>query len=861
MIKKAICLVFILVSPFSVCRPCLGGDSDELQKKDWANGGYFKLGVVNGRQILVDPHGDPFYSIGMVYAYDPERGPLAGKLSAEKVIEELASMKRHGFNTLNLYGERFLDEILSWCDKNKMAVYFRTNYTPDLKDFPKKLSEFPDFMDPVFRRNSQRYYDKFLNAIKKYHSVLAVDMDQRWLFDLDYGGGKRYGTPKLGPAGVRRLPAWLRKKYNGDIDILNGLWRKKYREFEDVLQDGQIVANGAVQDLKRHPWRVDIVEYTQWTINDFLREQTAYMRSIDPNHLITYTTDWPEIIPFPISTKENSGIDFISPVHYNALQDFHRDWISNGELIYQTKWHNDLSHLPVYISETGFRTSPLEQNPPNMTYAMAEKGNEYHQAQMYLEQTTLMDVYPWFLGWAWFKWYDKYSEGDFGYLRDDGSLKPVSRLGQYLNNKIAVNMKAEKRPQVWIYYPDYALASPYPSFDQCRSLVMILEHEFLAEHEKMINEALKFVITPDKSVAGTELLNKLTNAFDEKWLPFAFTSTIPEDDKPVILAGRALEQLSLADRKALAGKRTITFGRVGISDERYNDTEHWYAEIVGIKPQDYAKEIIHIELNRLFNNDGISWNGNKKDGDFDGLGNTFSAEKLPSGNEIFSADEGIGFIFPDKEDGASNNIKCSGQIVDVKEDNYNEIFFLVAAHGGDACGEVVLNYSDGSNQARHLGPTVSDWRYKPSFAKIAAQSYLNSKTHDANQNAYISQISAPCSVEKRLASIQLPANGNIHVFAISLIKGGVVDNAQVTVTSKKGNKQAGLTSWMLSLKRKKQASYKILATFKNGSPAIVQSKDGQHTSFLYDPFTSQGSDNDISLDASGGSQILKEALF
>lgn len=853
--------LFSIVILLSISWICLAWGSEKELPDNWTNAGYFKLEKIDGRQIFIDPDGKPFYSIGMVYAYGPDRGPISGIPTAERVIKELTLMKEHGFNTLNLYGELFLDEMLSWCDENKMAVYFRTTYTPYLSDFPQKLSEFPDFMSPEFREPAKHRYDKFLNTIKKYHSVLAIDMDQRWLFGIDYGGNSRYGTPMLGPEGVKHLPVWLKEKYGGDIDKLNKLWRKKYISFDDVLEDTEIIINGAVKDLKRYPWRVDIVEYTQWTINDFLKELTSYMKSVDPNHLITYTTDWQEIIPFPISTKENSGLDFISPVHYNAMQDFRRDWISNGELLYFTKWTDDLYKLPVYISETGSRTSSLEQKPSNMTYAMSEKDNEVHQAQMYLEQTTLMDTYPWFVGWAWFEWNDKYVEGDFGYVRDDRSLRPISKLGRYINDKIAINMKAEKKPQVWIYYPEYALASPFPSFPQYKSLVLMLENDFLTEHEKMINEALKFVIIPDKSISRARILNDLPKVFDEKWIPFAFTFTIPEDDNPIILAGRALEQLSVDDRKALAGKRTITIGPIGISDERYNDVGNWYAEVAGIVPQDYAREIVQVQLDKLFNNDGISWDKNRKDGDFDGQGNSFAAEELPSGNEVFSAQEGIGFIFPDNKDGALNNIKCDGQVIKVTDDSYIKVYFLAASHSGDICGKAVLNYADGASETKYLSKTVTDWRHQPTFTKTGAASRLRNATKDTDEDVYISQVPISCSAGKKLVSIKLPVEGSIHIFAVSLTKGGVVEDSQITVSTIKGNKQSGVTTWMLSLNAKEGAPYKVLATFENGKPAIVGSQDGRHIVFLYDSLTWYGSDKEISRDVTGGARILKEVLF
>ena len=314
--------------------------------------------------------------------------------------------------------------------------------------------------------------------------MLAVDMDQRWLFGVDWKSDIRLGDPRLGPFGINNLPSWLENKYTR-IENLNAAWNKKFKSFEDVINDDQIISGVNVASLQDHPWRVDLVEYTLWTINDFLKDLTAYMRKVDPNHLITITTELPETIPFPISTPENSGIDFLSPVHYNYLTDFGRDWIGANRLIFRTKFNSDLSgENPVFINETGFRTAPLNQTPPNMAYAMGKDGNEEFIGKMYLDQVTLTNSLPWLSGWAFFKWYDKDMEGDFGYLRNDGSLKPVSAIGKIVNPLLPVNWKAEKDPEFVIYYPEYFLASRKAGSNQFKALISILQEPYLSKYKK-----------------------------------------------------------------------------------------------------------------------------------------------------------------------------------------------------------------------------------------------------------------------------------------------------------------------------------------------------------------------------------------
>ncbi len=797
------------------------------QEKGWPQNSYFKIGQKNGRAIFIDPKGRPFYSRAMVYAYGPEDGQMKGKVTAEYAIQELEAMKKHGFNTLDLYGDAYLQDIMKWCDENEFGLYFRTSYTN---------KEFPDFMDPEFRDQAKHFYDTFLADIKGHPCVLAVDMDQRWLFDLDWSGRKRYGVPKLGPESVKCLPAWLEKKY-GNVSVLNQLWRKAYVSFADVLNDKEIVSGGKIADLDRKPWRVDIIEYTSWVVNDFLKDLTSYMRIIDPDHMITYTTELPEVAPFPVSTKENSGMDFISPVHYNLDLDYDRDWIANAKIIFQTKFHSDMGKLPVFINESGFRTDWLQATPENMGYASARLGDEQQVAELYIRQAALTASYPWMAGWGWFKWYDKLFEGDFGYIRDDRSLKPISDVGQYATGAIAVNMNGEKDPKAWIYYPEYALASPLTSFAQGKTLMLLLENDFLNEYEKTVKEIMPELAKPSGKISKSKLVNGLPDLFNRKWYPFAFTPSIPDDRNVILLAGGSLEQLSMVDRIALAGKRTITFGPVGLTDERYNKTDPWYLEIVGITKEVFTEKPVCVKIDSAYNDDA-------KDMPFD-------TQELPEGNKVFKCKAGdTEFLFPHKDGKTVKNIRCKGQSLRIPEGVYTNANFLIASSGGDIAAKVAFVYSDGSSDEQYFAPSIADWRSEPHFAHAAV------RTVSGN---YMSHIAVPVSPSKRLTSIKLPDSPLVHIFAVTLTEGGTATDVPVEV--KKGNiTSSGICYWALSVPKDPGAQYKVLATFNNGNPAIVQSRDGKHIAYLYDPLTWSSKSNEISADVRNQAAILKSLL-
>jgi hypothetical protein len=144
-------------------------------------------------------------------------------------------------------------------------------------------------------------------------------------------------------------------------------------------------------------------------------------------------------------------------------------------------------------------------------------------------------------------------------------------------------------PTLWVYYPEYALTTPQPAYAHFKTLVDILEAPFFQAYETRVAETLTVLpatltetLTPAActAITSTRLFTELPEVFSTTWRSFAFTSTLPLDDQLVILAGRPLEALASADRVPLAQRRTLSFGPVGIYDERLQSISPWFAEVV-----------------------------------------------------------------------------------------------------------------------------------------------------------------------------------------------------------------------------------------------------------------------------------------
>jgi len=115
---------------------------------------------------------------------------------------------------------------------------------------------------------------------------------------------------------------------------------------------------------------------------------------------------------------------------------------------------------------------------------------------------------------------------------------------------------------------------------------------------------------------------------------------------------------------------------------------------------------IPLDLQPLFDNDGISWDADLGNGDFDGEGGTYPAEDLPPSNTLVEF-QGIPFFFPDKEDGARNNVALEGQRLAVPVGGYRALHLLGAADSGSFAEWLEVEELAGGRERYCLG--LSSW--------------------------------------------------------------------------------------------------------------------------------------------------------
>jgi alpha-mannosidase len=199
-----------------------------------------------------------------------------------------------------------------------------------------------------------------------------------------------------------------------------------------------------------------------------------------------------------------------------------------------------------------------------------------------------------------------------------------------------------------------------------------------------------------------------------------------------------------------------------------------------------------LDLTDAFNLDGITSDANRKDGNFNGKGETFSSELMP---ETVTSED-ILFNIGSKADGDKNFVQSSGQSISVpKGEKHGFLYLLGAAAGGSRTdGEFKVNYKDGSTDAKDL--TFTDWQstigndqktfVRDNIAINLTHTHIPSgNTYDIDNNLFVYKIALDES--KEIENITLPDSNGMKIAAMSFVDGDVLANSDTEAPSKVEN--------------------------------------------------------------------------
>jgi len=175
-------------------------------------------------------------------------------------------------------------------------------------------------------------------------------------------------------------------------------------------------------------------------------------------------------------------------------------------------------------------------------------------------------------------------------------------------------------------------------------------------------------------------------------------------------------------------------------------------------------------LSALFSNVGITDNSDPSAGNFDGAGNSYSAEALAAAGitpgSAVTAD-GVTFTWPDVAAGQPDNAPASGQSFALSGSG-STLGFLGSAANGTQTGTGTIFYTDGSTQSFTL--SFANWTTDtPASGSVlvTTTAYENRTNSGHVYSPSLFAASVPLQPGKTVAAVQLPDNTNIHIFAVS----------------------------------------------------------------------------------------------
>ncbi|MFI6282348.1 GDSL-type esterase/lipase family protein [Streptomyces sp. NPDC050988] len=215
-----------------------------------------------------------------------------------------------------------------------------------------------------------------------------------------------------------------------------------------------------------------------------------------------------------------------------------------------------------------------------------------------------------------------------------------------------------------------------------------------------------------------------------------------------------------------------------------------------------------LPLERLFDNTAVSDDARPAEADFDGSGRSLSAQDLTAAGWTPGRSltvQGARLAWPRRAAGEPDNVRADGQSVRVGGRG-DALAFLVAGTGGGrgdagarrcrdheraearrvehgrgpgtdwsapeaeqcaaASGTGVVRYANGSRSSYRL--TASDWRGGPLATKAVALPHINTPGGQLAEKARLYVVTVPLVQGREVASVELPRNPDLHVFALSV---------------------------------------------------------------------------------------------
>jgi predicted alpha-1,2-mannosidase len=181
------------------------------------------------------------------------------------------------------------------------------------------------------------------------------------------------------------------------------------------------------------------------------------------------------------------------------------------------------------------------------------------------------------------------------------------------------------------------------------------------------------------------------------------------------------------------------------------------------------------DLAPFFDNTGITDDSAPTQGNFDGSGNSYSAQALAAdgitpGGTV--ASDGVTFTWPDTASGTADNVIADGQTIALSGSGPT-LGFLGTGVNASYSATGTVYYTDGSSQQFTI--SFVNWTSGSPPAGdtvVATTPYLNTPTGQLARTRYLYGAFVPLDPSRTVEAVQLPAAGSgdtgIHIFAVAI---------------------------------------------------------------------------------------------
>lgn len=241
----------------------------------------------------------------------------------------------------------------------------------------------------------------------------------------------------------------------------------------------------------------------------------------------------------------------------------------------------------------------------------------------------------------------------------------------------------------------------------------------------------------------------------DRWTDRSITFTVPEPSGPAVSTSTGPTNLWRIEPGSTASVAVVT-GPASVS----NSAQFGVADTDVLA--DYANDV------------GISPDTNRGCGALDDGTDTYSADSLATAapdrltpGARLTVD-GLSYTWPAASPCDNDNVRALGQTILLPaRTGASTIGFLGAATNGNQSGAVTIHYADGSTGTATLAQT--DWGTTPGTGNVnvAHVAYRNQAQGPQTHDFYVNEQRIAVDPGKTVASITLPTDKNMHIFAIS----------------------------------------------------------------------------------------------